>query len=146
MYLCRYILHLELLFSAVILLVYIAVRREALYGYAGRTWLAFVGLALISTIGGQFVFNLLLKHVPASAVTMSILGEPIGTCILAYLILHEAILPQQLIGILVIMLGMAVFFFIPPAQKHESVQAALSLRLKIGAEKSLTPFPVRFSH
>lgn len=108
---------LSYFFSAVILLVYIAVRREALYGYAGRTWLAFVGLALISTIGGQFVFNLLLKHVPASAVTMSILGEPIGTCILAYLILHEAILPQQLIGILVIMLGMAVFFFHPSRAK-----------------------------
>ena len=101
---------LSYLFSAVILFAYILLRKEALWGYAERTWMAFAGLAVISTIGGQFIFNLLLKKVPASAVTMSILGEPVGTCILAFLILHEEILPQQLGGILVIMLGMIVFF------------------------------------
>jgi len=59
------------------------------------------------------VFNLLLKKVPASAVTMSILGEPIGTCILAYLILHETIGAQQLVGIVVIFIGLAMFFVNP---------------------------------
>lgn len=101
---------LSYFFSSVALLGYILLRGEPLRGYAGRTWLAFWGLAVVSTIGGQFVFNLLLKKLPASAVTMSILGEPIGTCILAYLILHEGIFFQQLVGMLVILLGMAVFF------------------------------------
>ena len=104
---------LSYFFSAVILLAYAVVQRQPLWGYTRQTWLAFIGLALISTIGGQFVFNFLLKRLPASAVTMSILGEPIGTCILAGLILHEVVMLQQLTGILVIMLGMAVFFFSP---------------------------------
>ncbi|MBQ2699284.1 MAG: EamA family transporter [Firmicutes bacterium] len=104
---------LSYLVSAGILLVYILLLGEPLHGFSGQTWAAFAGLALFSTIGGQFVFNLLLKKVPASAVTMSILGEPIGTCILAYLILHEVIAMQQFIGILVIMAGMGVFFFWP---------------------------------
>lgn len=101
------------LVSALILLVYILLRGDALTGYTGETWGAFAGLALISTIGGQFVFNMLLKKVPASAVTMSILGEPIGTCILAYFILHESMVLQQFIGIVVIMAGMGIFFFMP---------------------------------
>jgi len=104
--------------SAGILFVYIMLRGEAFAGYTGGTWRAFVGLALISTIGGQFVFNLLLKKVPASAVTMSILGEPIGTCLLAWLVLHEVIALQQFAGILVIMLGMGVFFFLPDRKKR----------------------------
>ena len=108
---------LSYFFSAMLLLAYILLRGDALGGYEGKTWLAFAGLALISTIGGQFVFNLLLKKVPASAVTMSILGEPIGTCLLAYLILHEAIRFQQFVGILVIMAGMAVFF-LPPSRRE----------------------------
>lgn len=99
--------------SALILLVYILVRKEALTGYGSSTWMAFTGLALVSTICGQFVFNLLLKHIPASAVTMGILGEPIGTCILAFFILKERIAGQQLLGIAVIMIGMAVFFAKP---------------------------------
>lgn len=106
--------------SSVILFVYILLRGESFGGYTGQTWWAFIGLALICTIGGQFVFNLLLKKVPASAVTMSILGEPIGTCILAGLILGESVALQQLMGIVVIMAGMIVFFFLPGSKKRES--------------------------
>lgn len=109
-------------FSAVILLAYILLRKESLWDYTGQTWLAFAGLAVISTICGQFVFNLLLKHIPASAVTMGILGEPIGTCILAFLILDEKIVQQQMMGILTIMLGMFVFFFVPPNRNTHNAQ------------------------
>lgn len=100
-------------FSAIILIIYILLRSEPLTGHDGKTWLAFIGLAVVSTIGGQFVFNLLLKKVPASAVTMSILGEPVGTCILAYLMFKENISLQQLVGICIIMIGMTVYFFLP---------------------------------
>ena len=105
------------LVSSIILLAYILMRGDALTGYTGQTWGAFIGLALVSTIGGQFVFNLLLKKVPASAVTMSILGEPIGTCILAYFILHESMVLQQFIGIVIIMAGMGIFFFMPEKKR-----------------------------
>ncbi|MBM6830285.1 DMT family transporter [Anaerotignum lactatifermentans] len=109
---------LSYFFSALLLLLYSLAQKEPFFGYSGQTWLAFGGLAVISTIGGQFVFNLLLRRVPASAVTMSILGEPIGTCILAYFILRETILPQQFCGMVIIFLGMVIFFF-PSAQKSE---------------------------
>lgn len=99
--------------SAAVLLLYVLVRGEALTGYPTQTWLAFAGIALIATVGGQFVFNLLLKQLPASAVTMSILGEPIGTCILAYFFLHEGISAQQLLGIVTIIGGLSVYFLTP---------------------------------
>lgn len=102
---------LSYLISALVLMFYIVLMNNSFIGYTNSTWQAFVGLALISTIGGQFVFNLLLKNVPASAVTMAILGEPIGTCILAYFILHETIALQQLVGMAVIMIGMAIYFY-----------------------------------
>ena len=99
--------------SAAALLVYTLLLGESFVGYSGQTWRSFLGLAVICTIGGQFVFNLLLKKVPASAVTMSILGEPIGTCILAYWILHETIGAQQFAGIVVIFAGLVMFFVEP---------------------------------
>lgn len=105
-------------FSAIILFLYIVIRNDTLIGYTTQTWLSFAGLAVISTIGGQFIFNLLLKKVPASAVTMSILGEPIGTCILAYFIFHEGIVLQQFFGILLILFGMVVYFFLPDRFSH----------------------------
>ena len=96
--------------SAAVLLVYILLRGDSLAGYSAQTYGAFLGLAVIATIGGQFVFNLLLKQLPASAVTMSILGEPIGTCILAYFFLHERISLQQLVGIVVIIGGLIIYY------------------------------------
>ena len=101
---------LSYLISALLLMLYITLNDISFVGYTQQTWQAFIGLALISTIGGQFVFNLLLKNVPASAVTMAILGEPICTCVLAYFILHEVIATQQLVGMVIIMLGMAIYF------------------------------------
>lgn len=103
--------------SALILVIYILLKKDPFLGYAQISWISFFGIALIATVGGQFIFNLLLKKLPASAVTMSIVGEPIGTCILAYLILHESITFQQFIGIVVILLGIMIFFFLPK-QKH----------------------------
>lgn len=111
---------LAYLASAVVLLAYTLVRGEPLAGYSGQTWLAFVGIALIATVGGQFVFNLLLKLLPASAVTMSILGEPVGTCILAYLFLHESISLRQLLGIVTIIGGLSVYFLVPKSTKNTS--------------------------
>ena len=99
--------------SAFFLLVYALLKGDALTGYSAATWRAFLGLAFISTICGQFVFNLLLKNLSATAVTMSILGEPVGTCILAFIFLHERIVPRQFLGIAVILIGLSIFFFYP---------------------------------
>ena len=108
---------LSYLASSVALAVYIGIQGNSFAGYTTVTWLAFLGLALVSTIGGQFIFNLLLKKLPASAVTMSILAEPVGTCILAYLFLHESISLQQLVGIVVIIGGLSIYFVLPGRKK-----------------------------
>lgn len=72
--------------STVCLAVYALVTGQPFTGYSLQTWGCFAGLALFATVGGQCVFNLLLKYLPATAVTMGILGEPVGTILLAFLI------------------------------------------------------------
>ncbi len=102
--------------SAAFLLVYALVSKNPLSGFPALTWCSFLGLAFLSTIGGQFVFNLLLKDISATMVSMGILGEPVGTCILAwnaFLILKETIAPRQFAGIVIIMLGLSLYFFYP---------------------------------
>lgn len=92
--------------SALALLLYVLIRGEPLTGFSAGTWWCFVGIAVIATVGGQFVFTLLLRQIPATAVTMSILGEPVGTVILAMIILKEGITLQQLIGMVLILSGL----------------------------------------
>lgn len=95
--------------STVFLAVYALIQRQSFLGYSTNTWWAFFGIAFVATILGQTIFNWLLKWISSSVISMSILGETIGTCILAYFILGEVITPQQGIGILLILFGLGLF-------------------------------------
>jgi drug/metabolite transporter (DMT)-like permease len=46
-------------------------------------------MAFVSQIGGHTMYNYALKHVSATVVSTSLLGEPIGASILAFLFLGE---------------------------------------------------------
>lgn len=96
--------------STVCLAIYALAAGQSFSGYSFQTWGCFLGLALFATVGGQCVFNLLLKYLPASAVTMGILGEPVGTIILAFFIFGESITLQQTAGMLLILGGLWLFF------------------------------------
>lgn len=104
--------------SVVFLGVYAIIRSEAFFPYPAATWGCFLGLAVVSTIMGQFIFNLLLKWLSATTISMSILGEPIGTIILAYFILGERIAPKQVLGMAVIFGGLGLYFY-SLAQRRE---------------------------
>jgi len=97
--------------SIVLLWIYTFSKNVSFTNYNLSTWWAFIGLGVISTILGQMIFNWLLKWLSTSIISMSILGEAVGTCILAYFILQEAISWQQGIGIIVTLAGLSLFLF-----------------------------------
>ena len=103
--------------SACFLGIFAYMKHESLIHYSTQTWLCFIGLAFIATILGQTIFNWLLKWMSATVISMSILGETIGTCILAYFILNETISLQQGLGITVIFIGLALFLLQPNSNK-----------------------------
>lgn len=107
--------------SVIFLLFYAFVKQDSFIHYSIPTWKCFLGLALISTICGQFIFNLLLKWISATTISMSILGEPIGTFILAYFILKEGITFQQGLGIVVVLSGLIIFFLAPKIEGKVNV-------------------------
>lgn len=89
--------------------LYSLITKVSFIGYSIKTWGAFFGLAFMATILGQFIFAWLLKWLRASIISMSILGEAVGTCILSYFILSEKITLQQGVGIVIILLGLGIF-------------------------------------
>ena len=59
----------------------------------------------------QLIFNWLLKWLSATVISMSILGETVGTCLLGYVLLGEVITMQQFIGIVGILCGIGIFLY-----------------------------------
>ncbi|MBJ8076236.1 DMT family transporter [Bacillus cereus group sp. N12] len=99
--------------SACFLGIFAYMQQQSFIHYATQTWLSFIGLAFIATILGQTIFNWLLKWMSATVISMSILGESIGTCVLAYFILSETITLQQALGISIIFIGLTLFLLQP---------------------------------
>ena len=58
-------------------------------GYPKRTWLLFVALAVVPTIGGHGLVNKSLRSLPAPTVGLFLLGEPVLASLFAWLLFHE---------------------------------------------------------
>jgi drug/metabolite transporter (DMT)-like permease len=61
----------------------------ALIDYPLEEWLLFVGMALGPGIFGHTVINWALKYVESSVVSVTLLGEPVGSTLLALVLLGE---------------------------------------------------------
>lgn len=93
---------------AVLLLAVVGVAREPLFTLGGREWGLFLLMALGPSILGHTVYNWALRHVPASVVSMSLLGEPIGSSMLALLIFGESPPELALAGGAIILAGIVL--------------------------------------
>jgi drug/metabolite transporter (DMT)-like permease len=96
--------------AAVILLVWSLIVGGSLTGYSGKTYLMFVLLALVPQLLGHSSFNWSLRFVPATMVTIAVLGEPVGATILAFAILKEVPSIIEIIGGILILGGIALAF------------------------------------
>ncbi|MFB8374341.1 DMT family transporter [Paenibacillus taichungensis] len=94
-----------------VLLIYSLFNHISLTGYNTSDWMYFLLLAIIPTIFGQFLINLLLKSLGATTVSVGIIGEPVLAIILAFVFLGETISLFQFIGGMMTVLGMGVYFW-----------------------------------
>lgn len=94
--------------AAIVLLALAAFSGQPFTGFQPQTYLWLAGLALIPQLLGHSAFNWALRYLPAAFVSVALLGEPIGTVILAFLLLRESPTPLELGGGLLILLGIAL--------------------------------------
>ncbi|KXA90657.1 hypothetical protein AKJ62_00225 [candidate division MSBL1 archaeon SCGC-AAA259D14] len=76
--------------------------------YPVREYLIFFSLALIPTMLGHTLYNWALKFVQARVVSVSLLGEPIGATILAFLILNEIPPTLTIFGASITLIGIFI--------------------------------------
>ncbi|WP_313695623.1 DMT family transporter [Halorarum halobium] len=79
-----------------------------LFDYPVREWLLFLGMAAGPGIFGHTVINWALAHVESSVVSVSLLGEPVGSTLLAVVLLSEYPTPVTLVGGAIVLGGVYV--------------------------------------
>lgn len=85
-----------------------ASRGVPLLGYPRHEWLLFAAMALGPGLFGHTLINWALKHVESSVVSVSLLGEPVGSALLALAIFTEVPGPATIAGGAVVLLGIFV--------------------------------------
>ena len=84
--------------AAIILWLVVLFLNLPITGYSTQTVAAFWAMALVSQLIGHSSYNWSLKWFSTSLVAVSLLGEPIGSTLLAYIIFDEGLTWLKLIG------------------------------------------------
>jgi drug/metabolite transporter (DMT)-like permease len=94
--------------AAVILIGIVTVSGEPVAGFPAQVYLWIILMGLISQLIGHSSFNYALGFLPAAYVSLVVLGEPIGSSILAMIFLDEWPVVLQLVGASLILLGIGL--------------------------------------
>jgi drug/metabolite transporter (DMT)-like permease len=79
--------------------------------FPGQVYLWLVLLAVVPQLLGHSIFNWSLKYLPTGYVAVNLLGEPVGSIILAYLFLNEVPPAVKIIGAILILAGITLASF-----------------------------------
>ncbi len=92
--------------AAVVLIGFMLVSGKQAFGYPPQAYLWFLLLALIPQLLGHSSFNWALGYLSAAYVSISLLGEPVGSSILAYFFLNEIPGMIEIFGAILILTGL----------------------------------------
>jgi drug/metabolite transporter (DMT)-like permease len=95
--------------SAITLFFYVLIANEPLVPYPLEDWVYFILLAVFPTLMGHTLFNWSLKWLSTTTISMAILFEPVGATILAYYLLSENVIWTQIVGGVIVILGISLF-------------------------------------
>ncbi|MBT3313045.1 MAG: DMT family transporter [Anaerolineae bacterium] len=94
--------------AAIVMLIILFVGGETLLGYSAITYLWLLLIAIFPQLIGHSTYNWALRYLPVALVAVTTLGEPIGSSILAFVILKEIPTTLQIIGGVLILAGIYV--------------------------------------
>ena len=101
-------LFLMSLTSTAVLGLYGLLGGDDFHGFPARSWAAMLGAALLSQLCGVMGIVWALRFVPPTVASVALLAQPVGTALLGWLLLDEAIGGPQAAGGAVVLLGIAL--------------------------------------
>jgi drug/metabolite transporter (DMT)-like permease len=94
--------------AALVLIGIVGAARLKPFGYPPTTYIWFLALAIIPQLIGHSSFNWSLRYLSAAFVSITILGESIGSTVLALLILGEIPPLIKIVGAVLILAGIVL--------------------------------------
>ncbi|MCS6882250.1 MAG: DMT family transporter [Oscillochloridaceae bacterium] len=94
--------------AAVVLVFWALAARQPLAGFPPYVYLLLLGLAIGPQLLGHTAFNYALSSLSATFIAVAILGEPVGSALLAFVVFGERFAPLQLAGFVLLLAGIFI--------------------------------------
>lgn len=94
--------------AALLLLGVVIIQAEPVFNYSGEIYLWLLALGIFPQLLGHSLFNWSLKYISAAYVSLTLLGEPIGTIFLALIFLKESPTILEGVGAVLILIGILI--------------------------------------
>jgi len=94
--------------AALVLIGLMLILGQPAVGYPPQVYVMFLALAVIPQLLGHSTFNWALGYLSAAYVSITLLGEPIGSALLAYFFLDEIPKPLMIFGAILILVGIYI--------------------------------------
>jgi drug/metabolite transporter (DMT)-like permease len=94
--------------AALVLSIAVLVSGQGFMGYPTRTYWMFLLLAVGPQVIGHSSLNWALRYLSPTFVTAAVLGEPVGSTILAHFVLNESPSTLEILGGTVILAGICI--------------------------------------
>jgi drug/metabolite transporter (DMT)-like permease len=94
--------------AAIVLIAIMLAAGQPAFGYPVQAYVWLILLALIPQLLGHTSFNWALKYLSAAYVSITLLGEPIGSTLLAYFLLDETPSAMKIFGAILILFGIYI--------------------------------------
>ena len=99
--------------AALVLLLLMSLAGQSPFGYPSPTYLWLVLLAVVPQLLGHSSYNWALGHLSATYVSIAVIGEPVGSTILAYFLLQETPSALEIFGAILILVGIYLASYSP---------------------------------
>jgi drug/metabolite transporter (DMT)-like permease len=94
--------------AAIFLIGLAWITQQQMTGFQPPIYLWFLLLALLPQLFAHSTYNWALKYLPATVVSVFLLGEPVAATVLAFLILNETPSAVRISGAVLVLIGIAI--------------------------------------
>lgn len=91
--------------SVVVLLILAVSTATPLTGFPLHSWVALIGLGLISQLGGWLAINYSLGYIPPTIASVSLLSQSVFTALLSVPVLSEFLSWIEIVGAMIVLTG-----------------------------------------
>jgi drug/metabolite transporter (DMT)-like permease len=94
--------------ATLVLGLYAAGLGHPFWGFPAHSWLAMLGAAAITQVGGVLAIAWALRYLRTTFASVGLLGQPIGAAALGWLVLGESVEPVQALGGAAVLAGIFI--------------------------------------